>query len=127
MFNLFLQAKVECDEDYANALKYEELITKYNDIQKEIIVTERNNTKIKNEINEKMQYKNNLIKTIEFKQNKCYLAKHQTEYYQKFIEQFNELSSMCIHFTPETNEVLTKTDYEVKLLNKYDEFQIIFV
>ncbi|VVC44646.1 Hypothetical protein CINCED_3A024027 [Cinara cedri] len=121
-----LMAKVECDDDYTNALKYEELVTKLNSIQKDIVIAEANNTKIKDEINEKMQYKKNLMKNIELKQNKCYLTKYQTEYYEKFIEQFEELSNMCIHFSPETNEVLTKTDYEdslIKCLTEVDEIK----
>lgn len=111
---------MECNDDYTNALKYEELMTKYNNIQKDIIITETNNMKIKDEINEKMQYKKSILKNIELKQNKCYLAKHQSEYYKKLIEEFDELSNMCVHYLTETNEVLTKTDYEVKLLNIFN-------
>lgn len=107
---------METDEDLMYALKYEELITKYNKIEKNILEVKINNNKIKNELIEKNEHKNNLIKEIEIKQNKCYIAKHNIQNYNTFIDVLNETSNVCDHFSTSANEMLTKTDYEVIFL-----------
>lgn len=104
---------MESDKDLINALKYEELVTKYNKIQNEIVNIKRNNYKMKTDLSERTEYKNNLTKNIDLKQNLIYLVKHKTENYSKFIEMLNEKSNICNHFSTEANDDLTKTDYEV--------------
>lgn len=116
---IFLKAKVESDKDLANALKYEELVTKYNKIQKEIVDIKRNNYKMKTDLNEKTERKKNIIKNIDLKQNIIYLVKHKTENYSKFIEILNEKSNVSNHFSTEANDDLTKTDYEVSNMTIY--------
>jgi len=112
------KSKVESDIDLANALKYEDLITKYNKIQKEIVDAKINNEKLKMNLNEKIEQKRNIIKNIENKQDTSYLANHKTEYYNEFIKMFNELSNICDYFSKEANKDLTKADYEVTFLHK---------
>lgn len=108
-----LQSKVESYTDLANALKYEDLITKHNKIQKDIIDAKINNKKLKMDLNEKIEHKRNIIKSIENKQDTSYLADHKIEYYNEFIKTYNELSNFCDHFSKEVNKDLTKADYEV--------------
>lgn len=104
---------MESVEDLANALKYEELMTKYTKIQKEIVDAKINNNKIKTNLNEKIKHKKILVENIKSKQNTSYLAKHIIEYYTKCIEQLKETANCCNHFSAEVNKGLTKTDYEV--------------
>lgn len=111
-----LMSKVESYIDLANALKYEDLITKYNKIQKEIIDVKINNKNLKMALNEKIEEKKNVIKNIEIKQNKSYLANHKIKYYNEFINMYNELSNYCDHFSREVNKDLTKADYEDSLI-----------
>ncbi|XP_022163307.1 uncharacterized protein LOC111028850 [Myzus persicae] len=111
-----LLSKVETHIDLANALKYEDLITKYNKIQKEITDAKINNKKLKMDLNEKIEQKRNVIKHIENKQDTTYLANHKIEYYNEFIKTYNELSKICDHFSREPNKDLTKTDYEDSLI-----------
>ncbi|XP_060857350.1 dynein heavy chain-like protein 2 [Metopolophium dirhodum] len=111
-----LMSKVESYIDLSNALKYEELITKYNKIQKEIIDAKINNNKLKMDLNEKIEHKRNVIKNIENKQDTSYLANHKIEYYNEFIKMYNELSNFCDHFSRDANNDLTKSDYEDSLI-----------
>lgn len=104
---------MESDEDLSNVLKYEELLTKYNKIQKEIIDVKINNSKLKNDLDEKYEHKKTVNKNIELKQSSSYLAKHKIEYYNKCIKDFNKFYNFSSQFSLETNENLTKTDYEV--------------
>lgn len=115
VFFFFVKAKVEYIEDLADALKYGELMTKYNKIQKEIINVKLNNEKIKSDLNEKYEMKNKLIQTIELKQGKMYLAKQKIETHNKHIEVLKEMSDISNAFSIEANENLTATDYEVIL------------
>lgn len=116
---MFIKAKVESDEDLGYALKYEELTMKYNKIQKEINDAKKQNDKIMTELNEKNELKKTLIHNIESKQNIMYLSEHKTDYYKKFIEELKEKSNICSHFSVESDELLTKSDYEVPLnINK---------
>ncbi|CAH1732833.1 unnamed protein product [Aphis gossypii] len=111
-----LMSKVESCDDLANALKYEELITKYNKLQTDIIDTKINNGKLKMDLNKKIEHKKNIIKNIEIKQNTSYVANHKIEYYNEFIKMYNELSNFCNHFSKEVNNDLTKADYEDSLI-----------
>lgn len=104
---------MESEEDFAHALKYEELMKKYNKIQKEIAEAKVNSYKLKTNLNEQNDCKKNLIKNIELKQNSMYLIKHKIEFYSKLTEILSEKSDVCNHFSIEANESLTKTDYEV--------------
>lgn len=125
--NIFLKAKVESDVDLANALKYEDLITKYNKIQKEIIDAKINNSKLEKDLNEKVEHKKNIINNIEFKQNTSYLAKHKIEDYNKFVQMFNKLSINCNHFSRESNTDLTKADFEVTFLFKLKKLLMMLI
>lgn len=116
MFIILFKSKVESYIDLANALKYEDLIIKYNKIQKEINDAKINNNKLKMDLNEKIEHKKNVIKNIENKQDTSYLANHKIEYYNEFIKMYSELSNFCDHFSRETNKDLTKADYEVTFL-----------
>lgn len=107
---------MESEEDLGYALKYEELTKKYNKIQKEINDAKKHNNKINAELNEKIELKKNLIHNIELKQNTIYLAKHKTDYYNKFIEVLKEKSIICSHFSTESDELLTESDHQVRLL-----------
>lgn len=104
---------MESEEDLVNALKYEELMKNYNEIQKKIAEAKVNNYKLKTNLNEQNECKKNLIKNIELKQNSMYQIKHKIEFYSKLTEILSEKSDVCNHFSIETNENLTKTDYEV--------------
>lgn len=104
---------MESDLDLSNALKYEELLTKYNKIQQEIIDAKINNDKLKTDLCDKYESKKNLIKNIELKQTSSYLAKHKIDYYNKLNEDFNKFINYCNQFSTEINTNLTKTDYEV--------------
>ncbi|KAL5238224.1 hypothetical protein ACI65C_005634 [Semiaphis heraclei] len=111
-----LLSKVESDNDLANALKYEDLITKYNKIQKEIVDAKINNKKLKMDLNEKIEQKRNIIINIENKQDTSYLVNHKTEYYNEYIKMYNELSNICDYFSREAKKDLTKADYEDSLI-----------
>lgn len=104
---------MESESDLSNALKYEELLTKYNKIQKEIIDTKIKNNKLKTDLNKKYETKKNVMKNIELKQTSSYLAKQKIDYYDKFNEDLNTFLNYCNHFSMDTNTNLTKTDYEV--------------
>ncbi|XP_025207495.1 interaptin-like [Melanaphis sacchari] len=111
-----LMSKVESYNDLANALEYEDLITKYNKLQKEITDAKLNNSKLKINLKEKIEHKKNIIKNIEIKQNTSYVANHKIEYYNEFIKMYNELSNICDHFSKEANKDLTKANYEDSLI-----------
>ncbi|XP_026819663.1 uncharacterized protein LOC113558414 [Rhopalosiphum maidis] len=111
-----LMSKVESYNDLDNALKYEELVTKYNKLQTDIINAKKNNSKLKMDLNEKIEHKKNIIKNIEIKQNTSYVANHKIEYYNEFIKMYSELSNVCDHFSTEANKDLTKADYEDSLI-----------
>lgn len=113
---------MESHIDLANALKYEDLITKYSKIQKEITDAKRNNEKLKLDLNEKIEQKRDVIKNIENKQDTSYLANHKIEYYNEFIKTYSELSNICNHFSREVNKDMTKADYEVTFLYKLRKY-----
>lgn len=90
-------------------------MTKFNKIQKEIAETKLSNNKIKLDLKNKNEYKKNILKNIELKQNKLYLVKQKSESYNKRIDEVSELSNICKDLSTDVNELLTKTDYEVIL------------
>lgn len=107
---------MESDEDLVNALKYEELMLKYNEIHKEILETKKNYHKLKTNLNEKNELKKNIINNIESHESIVYLSKHKTDYYNKCIKMLNDKLDICDYFSIEENEDLTKTDFEVIIL-----------
>lgn len=106
---------MENEQDFANALKYEKLMTTYNKIQQEIIDAKVIEQKLKNDLEKKNEKKKCLNESIELKQNKSYITKCTTEYYNKLTEEIYDTSNVFNYFSTEINKDFTKTDYEVIL------------
>ncbi|XP_050438570.1 uncharacterized protein LOC126844425 [Adelges cooleyi] len=119
-----LMAKVETIDDLNNAWKYEELMTRYLKIQKEIEDTKLKNSKFKAEVHERNELKKTLIHNIESNKNKMYLVKQKVNFYEALNDELNEVSDICTLYTTEPDDCLIKSDYEdslIKCLIKVDE------